>query len=351
MKNRHKLFISLGIAYIGSCILYLNHQTDAEIEVTEFSQAASQNANNGTNISDQLETSLSAPQAPPQGFVDEQALSHTSGSYTEFEKNRPNYLKNTELRGDFIQSEDGFLIITEDIRKRFDYFFMMAGDQPIADIQAVIIDHIRQTLKEPAQSQALGLLDNYIAYLNEYDTFTEGLSANVLSDDPLWVSEEIKRMRRFYLGDETSLAFFDHEEALRESALQHSTNKNEKNTKPPRQLSSSQEQTLSLVLIQEETELLKTNGADNTAIHQMRVERLGEAAANRLAVLDKSRQQWQEKQAAYHELKEQWRGISGFSNNDRELEFESQAKTQLELLDSDLKRLKALHYIQKNQSI
>ena len=82
----------------------------------------------------------------------------------------------------------------------------------------------------------------------------------------------------------------------------------------------------------------------------MRIELVGEEAANRLAALDISRQKWQKKQQAYQVLKTQWSNASGLSDNDRVSAFEKQAIEELALTSAELKRLKAIDYIQSKRS-
>lgn len=260
----------------------------------------------------------------------------TASPFESFSKNPPSYLKNTEIRGQLAIMEDGSLLITDDIRKRFDYFYMMIGDRSLAEINAIIVDHLRLELSEPAQSQALQLLQQYINYLNEYDTFSQGLDILAMQDDPQWAANEINNMRTFHLGEETSHIFFGQQEMLKNSHLQPA------NHSLSAHLLANQEKTLQLTTLQKRTSTLKANNADNQSIQRMRIELVGEEAANRLALLDISRQKWQKKQQDFQVLKVQWGNATGLDENDKRLAFEKQAMQDLSLTPNELKRLKAI---------
>lgn len=265
------------------------------------------------------------------------------GPFQDFNNNLPRYLSDTTIRGQLSIQDNGSLLITDEIKKRFDYFYMMIGDRSLAEINAIIVDHIHQELSEPAQSQALQLLQQYTDYLTEYNTFSQGLDIQMMQDDPLWVAGEINNMRIFHLGEKTTEIFFSQQEMLRNNYLQP------ENEALSTNLRANQKKTLQLTNLQQQTAALKANYSDNETIHSMRIELVGEDAANRLALLDISRQQWQEKQLAYQVLKAQWSNTSGLSNNDKITAFEKQAIQNLGLTSAELKRLRAIDYIQSKR--
>jgi lipase chaperone LimK len=267
-----------------------------------------------------------------------------SNSFQNFNTNPPKYLSGTELRGQLTTLADGSLLITDEIKKRFDYFYMMTGDRSQQDINDIIVDHIRQQLLQPAQNQALDLLQKYTDYLNEYATFSQGLDIKIMQDDPQWVANEIRNIRNFHLGEETSDVFFGQQEILRSNYLQ------QENNLLSAQMLENQSKTTRLTNLQQQTAALKAENADNEVIHNMRVELVGKEAANRLTQLDTDRRNWQEKEQAYKILKAQWSEASGLSNNDKISVFEKQAIENLALTESELKRLKALDYIQSKSS-
>jgi lipase chaperone LimK len=331
MNTHYKWLITSGISLLAIVLLY---NAGSPIETSSLATGAATKKLAPIKQSQSQELTLeSAPTS-----------ANPSSPFQDFNTNPPKYLSDTELRGQLTTLVDGSLLITDEIRKRFDYFYMMTGDRSQQDINAIIIDHIRQQLSQPAQNQALDLLQQYTDYLNEYATFSQGLDIQIMQDDPQWVASEILNMRIFHLGEETSELFFGQQEILRSNFLQ------QENNLLSAQMLENQSKTLRLTNLQQQTATLKIENADNEVIHTMRVELVGEEAANRLTQLDADRRNWQEKQQAYKVLKAQWSEASGLSNNDKINVFEKQAIEVLALTEGELKRLKALDYIQSKSN-
>lgn len=261
-----------------------------------------------------------------------------------FNNNIPKYLEGTAIRGDLPILTDGSLLISVETRKLFDYFYMMIGDLNSEEINSIIVDHIQQQLSEPALSQALTLFQQYSDYLNEYNAFNQELDMQTIQNDPQWVASEIHNIRKFHLGEETSKIFFGQQEMLRNNYLQQNDNPLSD------RILENQNKTLLLTNLQKETALLKADHSDSVDIYNMRVERAGKDAADRLTQLDKDRQQWQITKQAYKDLKTEWNDSKGLTDKDKEISFENQAKEILNLTDVELKRLQAIHYIQSKHN-
>ncbi len=332
MNTHYKWSIASGISLLAIVLLY---NTGRPIKTNPLE-----------SVTLSTETVLKKP-ATTQQYQNQNPTStpaRPNSPFQDFTANLPKYLSNTELRGQLTTLADGSLIITNEIRKRFDYFYMMTGDRSQQEINAIIADHIRQQLSQPAQDQALNLLQQYTDYLNEYSTFSQGLDIQIMQDDPQWVASEIANLRTFYLGEEINKIFFGQQENLRSNYLQ------QENNPLPAQVLENQEKTLRLTNLQQQTALLKAENADKEVIHNLRVELVGEDAANRLSQLDLDRQDWQEKKQAYEMLKAQWSDASGLTDDDKIIAFEKQAIDDLALTKRELKRLKALDYIHSKSS-
>ena len=330
MNTHYKWSIPSGICFF--LVLFYNTGSPLETRIL-----ATETESKNLSLTQQSQS-----QQLSQGSIPDSAKPNSP--FQEFNTTPPKYLSDTELRGQLTTLADGSLLITDEIRKRFDYFYMMTGDRSQQEINAIIIDHIRQQLSPPAQGQALELLQQYTDYLNEYNTFSQGLDIQIMQDDPQWVASEISNMRNFHLGEETSEIFFGRQEILRSNYLQ------QENSPLSAQILENQSKTLRLTRLQQQTKALKADNVDKELIHDMRVEMVGKDAANRLAQLDTDRQQWQEKQQAYKVLKAQWIDASGLTDNDKIIAFEKQAIENLALTEGELKRLKAIAYIQSKSS-
>ena len=340
MNTHYKWSIPSGISFL---IVVLWYNTGSSLETSAL-------ANNLTTENQAQAPELTQELIPNSASKKSHSISNVTdpanptSPFQDFSTNPPKYLSDTELRGQLTTLADGSLVITDEIRKRFDYFYMMTGDRSQQEINAIIVDHIRHELSEPAQSQALELLQQYTDYLNEYNNFSQGLDIQMMQDDPQWIAGEINNLRIFHLGAEISEIFFGQQENLRSNYLQ------QENSPLSAQALENQNKTLRLTNLQQQTATLKANNADKVMIHNMRVKLVGEEAANRLSQLDADRQKWLQKQQDYQTLKAQWGNVAGLSDNDKTIAFEKQAMQDLDLTDSELKRLKALDYIQSKRS-
>lgn len=133
-----------------------------------------------------------------------------------------NSLSGTKIHGDLRVDEMGNLIVEKSVKQLFDYFLNVAGEIPRADLIVQIKNGIADYLAEPAQSQALDLFANYLAYQEalqaEIDSGLYQVSPGNL-DDLQATFQARSQLRSFYLGNEAGSAFFQEEEARDEYTL------------------------------------------------------------------------------------------------------------------------------------
>ena len=77
----------------------------------------------------------------------------------------PRSLKGTQVDGEIIIDENKQLVVTEGLRRLFDYFLSAIGEEDEAVIFARVERYIRHHTPEPAASQAVAIFGNYVAYL------------------------------------------------------------------------------------------------------------------------------------------------------------------------------------------
>ena len=74
-------------------------------------------------------------------------------------------MQGTDVDGEIIIDENKQLVITEGLRRLFDYFLSALGEEDEAVIYARVESYIRSHTPEPAASQAVTIFDQYVAYL------------------------------------------------------------------------------------------------------------------------------------------------------------------------------------------
>ncbi|WP_287045542.1 hypothetical protein [Psychrobacter sp.] len=78
----------------------------------------------------------------------------------------PRSLTGTQVDGEIIIDENKQLVVTEGLRRLFDYFLSALGEEDEAVIYARVESYIRHHTPEPAASQAVAIFDQYITPLS-----------------------------------------------------------------------------------------------------------------------------------------------------------------------------------------
>ena len=275
----------------------------------------------------------------------------------------PASLRGTDVDGGFRVDENGDLIVEQGIKRYFDYFMATVGEESIAEITARIHNAIMTQLEEPARSQALTILEDYLSYktaLYELEQQMGEFNPASFNESQLPMLTErldaIFDARRAHLGAEVVDAFFSEDEAVdrytlnRLSVLHDSTLTEEERAAQLAQLEDTlpedvRQQRAEVTQYQryliEETKLEKQN-ASPAEIHQLRSQEFGEEAAVRLAELDKKRGEWDRRLQQYRAEKMQLDN-AGLSQQDLYEQLE-QLRNQ-HFSDIEMRRVKALDRI------
>lgn len=221
----------------------------------------------------------------------------------------PRSLRNTAVDGALAVDADGRLLVTPDLRRFFEYFFIASGEEAVEQTRARIEAAIVARLDgEPAQ-QARALLARYLDYRER----GRELAAAADGDDLEARFAELQRLRRETLGAEDAAALFADEDALLAAALES------RRIAADASLTDAQRQaalaavderlpasaraahaasTLALRLGRDEAALLAAGGSPEE-IQALREQTVGAAAAARLAELDQRRAAWNQRVDAY----------------------------------------------------
>ena len=222
----------------------------------------------------------------------------------------PRSLQGTDVDGEIIIDENKQLVVTEGLRRLFDYFLSALGEEEEAVIYARVESYIRGHTPEPAASQAITIFDQYIAYLKAIPeiekkygnlqlqaTKSGKLDLNAVSHQ----KQDVAKLRQQYFEKDTIKAFFGTEDeyddysiemvrinqnaqlndAQKEAARQSYISRMPDNT-----IKANIEQQANLGELMARTEQMKAKGATPEALYNMRRELVGEPAAARLAQVD-----------------------------------------------------------------
>lgn len=262
---------------------------------------------------------------PPQLTVEQQpdgtnkviAEGQPARTFTTGLEDLPRSLEGTDVDGEIIIDENKQLVVTNGLRRLFDYFLTTQGEEDLATIIARIEAYVTHRVPEPARTQVITLFHQYLAYLQATSTITEagGKPASQIDIDAVIEQKrQLAELRKQYFNDETIEAFWGNEDRYDAYSIELlKINKNnalsaeEKaeardklvNKLPDGTMKTQiQEQKKFRTLI-DETRRLKATGASPAQIRQLREELYGMEAADRLEVLDEKRAAWQKRVQSY----------------------------------------------------
>ncbi|MEC7120719.1 MAG: lipase secretion chaperone [Pseudomonadota bacterium] len=222
----------------------------------------------------------------------------------------PASLHGTEVDGEIIIDQQRQLVVTRRLRDLFDYFLSTIGEESLHTIQARVIAYIQHRVPEPAQSQAIQVFQQYLAYREAIRQIPEtgGKSADQIDINAITKQKsEEQRLRQQYFNTETIQAFFGDEDAYDQYALQSlqiarnsqlsEAEKAKQTAALLQQLPESLRESIQIHAqyqnLQDLTEQWKSRKGSAEELRQIRLNLVGEAATQRLEQLDQSRATWQ----------------------------------------------------------
>lgn len=281
----------------------------------------------------------SPPGIPPRGPAVEPAAaadaSSTKGTGAELQM--PASLRGTEVDGVFRVDDDGNLIVSEDLRRIFDYFLSSIGEESVQQSVARLRAYIRSELEEPATGQALAILNQYLQYKQELIALERDLpqlaDLNVLRRR----DSEVQALRARIFSPEVHQVFFGLEERQSAFSLQRlnilhdgSLSDAQKAEQIDRLRDTLPEELQDHVFSQMHVELrqrseqLRSQGGTPEQLRSLRQQTVGAAATARLEALDSQRAEWRKRLADYRQARQQIDDNPGLSEQDK-----AAARTQL----------------------
>lgn len=213
-------------------------------------------------------------------------------------------------------STDGHFVPDRAAVLFFEYFLSASRDEPVDRLLHRIRQAIGARLDPPADAEALAFFDDYLEYLesgeSEFDD--PSLATGVDLERRLqWIREH----RREHFGVEVAEALFGDEEnasevyaAMRrvrdESGLtlaERASRLAALEAELPARVHEARERAAGPLRLARDEHRLREQGADPEEIHGLRVERFGDAAAERLRARDLERDVWDQRVLRYREAR------------------------------------------------
>jgi len=214
--------------------------------------------------------------------------------------------------------EDGNLIVNSHTHDLFEFYLSAMGEEPLEQILIRIRHDIGQQLTSVAKDQAFLLLKNFVDYkieLSSPSTDLKNYASNESSGLASLKSQkaQVSSLRAHYFAPSTYQAFFEQEEnydTFMLSQLEINQNPHLDAIQKSQQIDALLDQLPEEIkrvrhTVSRHGELFQTannmrsNGASNEDIYQLRARSLGDEAATALAELDVKRSLWQQRLSHY----------------------------------------------------
>ncbi|WP_445936783.1 lipase secretion chaperone [Pseudomonas sp.] len=278
-----------------------------------------------TQLSGETQQPIQRTDAPPATQAKNSAQTKVSPL-----KTLPASFGGTTVDGVFRMDADGNLLISEDIRRIFDYFLAAAGEEPLRTSVERLRAYIVAQLPASAREQALALLNQYLDYKRELVLLERDLPQMANLDALRQREAAVLALRARIFDAQTQQAFFAREEAYNQFTLQrlailHNSQLDDagKAAAVDQLRNSLPAEMQDTVLPQLQNELrqqtaqLQAAGAKPEQIRQLRQQLVGAEATQRLEVLDQQRQTWKKRIALYSTAKATIENNLGMSASDK----------------------------------
>ncbi|QKE63190.1 lipase secretion chaperone [Aquipseudomonas campi] len=264
----------------------------------------------------------------------------------------PSSFDGTTVDGQFRVDSAGNLLISEDIRRIFDYFLSALGEDSLQHSIKRLQAYITSQLAMPAREQALALLEQYLQYKQQLVQLEKDLPQMASVDAMRQREQAVQALRASLFSAEAHQVFFGNEEAYNQFTLQRlairhdqSLSDDEKAAALDQLRNNLPESMQELIVPQLQTELrqqtaaLQAQGASPQQIQQLRLQLVGAEATARLEALDQRRQQWAQRLNDYRREKALIEANNGLSSSDKAAAIDSLAAERFD--DQERLRLAA----------
>ncbi len=235
----------------------------------------------------------------------------------------PGSLEGTIMQQALALDASGNLRISADLQRVFDFFLSTIEEENLDVILQRIQEYLDFYLDEPALSQSLAVMNQYIDFkkaLFDFEVQRSDALKSMAENGTLGASETYmalleeqllaqKELRAEHLDPEVHEAFYADEEVYDDYTLARLKVQSDKtlsheekqqqldaiDAQAPAELVASRREAQLTDILKEKTQALKQQGAGQEEIKALRTEMLGVEAAERFEALDQERAQWQQR--------------------------------------------------------
>ena len=352
--------IAVVIIVIAAAVIMWFKPDSQRMETAQSASIASADTSEST-----LSTVLNSEQ------TEQTASAQNQSAFVTGLERLPRSLKGTQVDGEIIIDENKQLVVTEGLRRLFDYFLSAIGEEDEAVIFARVESYIRHHTPEPAASQAVAIFSKYVAYLKalpEIEKRYGNLQLQATKNGELDLNaiaqqkQDVANLRQQYFDKTTITAFFGAEDEYDDYSIAMVKINQDKQMSDAQKEAAKQDyisrmpdnatkaniaQQANLNELITRTEQMQAKGATAEELYNMRRELVGAPAAARLAQVDQQDAHFAQRFKQYQAQKQQLLS----QNADK-----AQAQTQIHQIEQQLfneterKRLAGYAALQKQKA-
>ncbi|OHX10416.1 hypothetical protein BI347_21790 [Chromobacterium sphagni] len=218
-------------------------------------------------------------------------------------------LRGTLPDGAVKAAANGQLQVNQELRRLFDYYLATLGERELPAIRAELRGYLQRTLSAAALKQAMDLFDRYVAYRQSLAGMTVAAGSDLAQR---LARAQAARLQYFsqaevegLFGDEDRYdAFTAKRLAILADPVLSAAEKQRRialleQQLPPALRAAREDPVKHLALAEAEAELRKRGGSEQE-LYALRAGMVGQAAADRLASLDREQAAWQQRVADFN---------------------------------------------------
>ena len=332
--------IAVVIIVIAAAVIMWFKPDSQRMETAQSASIASADTSEST-----LSTVLNSEQ------TEQTASAQNQSAFVTGLERLPRSLKGTQVDGEIIIDENKQLVVTEGLRRLFDYFLSAIGEEDEAVIFARVESYIRHHTPEPAASQAVAIFSKYVAYLKalpEIEKRYGNLQLQATKNGELDLNvvaqqrQDVAKLRQQHFDKTTITAFFGAEDEYDDYSIAMVKINQDKQMSDAQKEAAKQDyisrmpdnatkaniaQQANLDELISRTEQLQAKGATAEELYNMRRELVGAPAAARLAQVDQQDAHFDQRFKQYQAQKQQLLS----QNADK-----AQAQTQIHQIEQQL---------------
>lgn len=289
-------------------------------------------------------------------------------SYQTYESEHgelPPSLEGTTIPFNLEVTSDGQLVVNANLRRLFDYFLTLDGEEPLDTILARIEELLKNHLPETAQARAIEVLHQYFDLKNAEIALALQMDENYKATGQRYSVAEMRRLlrdlRASNLDPEAYNGFFGVEDkrddyTLARLKIQEDDSLTAEEKKAalaaldhmlPEADQIHLQQERQTESVYSEVEKARSEGASDAEIFHIREQAFGAKAAQRYAEADAKKAQWESRISAYRQEREEILNNPGITEQDKNYQIDRLRQQHFE--GNELKRIPVIDRIRDSQ--